>query len=180
MNGLGPAEFGAGGLCAEVRTEFRESSNVENIHSNKHRPSCAWYHQVYIYRISSQDERSVVWHKSCPCKYLPGHLRSNYSLLIFLKLNHVHLVSTFRYPTLTAVGINKIAENLLQAPRITKEISSVNWRFLDCPPDGTVILAWQPLAQLGTRFATDGYVWADAEQFVSQQYQGYVRCPWID
>ncbi|MCJ1248773.1 hypothetical protein MMC30_005992 [Trapelia coarctata] len=89
-------------------------------------------------------------------------------------LNHVHLVSTYRWPTLSTVSINTIVENLLHAPKITKELASMNWLFLDAPPDGTVILVWQPLAQLGTRFATDGYVWADPEQFVSQEYQGYV------
>jgi len=94
-----------------------------------------------------------------------------------LKLNHVHLVSTYPWPTQSTVGINTIVEYLLQAPKITKEISSMNWMFLDAPPDGTVILVWQPLAQLGTRFATDGYVWADPEQFVSQEYQGYVSWP---
>jgi len=96
------------------------------------------------------------------------------------KLSHVHLVSTYRWPTLATVGIDTIVEYLTQAPKITKEVASMNWMFLDAPADGTVLLVWQPLAQLGTRFATDGYIWADPEQSVSQEYRGYVRYPLFD
>ena len=52
----------------------------------------------------------------------------------------------------------------------------MNWMFLDAPADGTVMLLWQPLNQLGTRFASDGYVWADPEQAFSQEHRGYVGC----
>ena len=51
----------------------------------------------------------------------------------------------------------------------------MNWMFLDAPAEGTVMLVWQPLAQLGTRFASDGYVWADGEQAFSQEHGDYVR-----
>ena len=55
----------------------------------------------------------------------------------------------------------------------------MNWMYIDAPPDGTVMLVWQPLAQLGTRFASDGYIWADAEQSFSMEARGYVRfCAW--
>lgn len=50
----------------------------------------------------------------------------------------------------------------------------MNWMFLDAPPDGSVMLVWQPLNKLGTRFASDGYVWADQEQFMRHPHQGYV------
>ena len=50
----------------------------------------------------------------------------------------------------------------------------MNWMFLDAPPDGSVMLVWQPLNKMGTRFASDGYVWADAEQVLRHPHQGYV------
>ena len=51
----------------------------------------------------------------------------------------------------------------------------MNWMFLDGPHDGSVLLVWQPLAQLGTKFASDGYVYADAEEVFMHQHRGYVR-----
>jgi len=51
----------------------------------------------------------------------------------------------------------------------------MNWMFLDAPEDGTVMLVWQPLNQSGTQSATDGYIWADAEQAFSSEVRGYVR-----
>ena len=51
----------------------------------------------------------------------------------------------------------------------------MNWMFLDAPPDGSVMLVWQPSNQLGQRFASDGYVWADAENTFTQEIKGNVR-----
>jgi hypothetical protein len=50
----------------------------------------------------------------------------------------------------------------------------MHWTFLEAPPDGTVMLTWQPLAHLGNNFASDGYVWADAEQAFTFEARGYV------
>lgn len=50
----------------------------------------------------------------------------------------------------------------------------MHWTFLDGPPDGTVMLTWQPLNHLGTNFASDGFIWADAEQVYSTEIRGYV------
>ena len=50
----------------------------------------------------------------------------------------------------------------------------MNWQFLDAPPDGTVMLEWQPLNHLGNRSATDGYIWGDAEAAYTVEHQGYV------
>ena len=50
----------------------------------------------------------------------------------------------------------------------------MQWTFLDAPQDGTVMLVWQPLAQLGTKFAPDGYIYADAEEVFAHQHRGYV------
>ncbi|KAL9600758.1 MAG: hypothetical protein Q9219_002999 [cf. Caloplaca sp. 3 TL-2023] len=49
----------------------------------------------------------------------------------------------------------------------------MTWTFVDAPADGTSMLVWQPLAKLGTEFASDGYIWADAEQAFSSQAKGY-------
>lgn len=50
----------------------------------------------------------------------------------------------------------------------------MHWTFLDGPQDGSVMLTWQPLNQLGTNFASDGYVWADVEQAFTFEARGYV------
>lgn len=90
------------------------------------------------------------------------------------QLPHIHLVSTYRYPILTQVSLETVVEYLLQAPKITRELAAMNWMFLNAPADGSVMLVWQPLNQLGTQFASDGYVWADVEQAFSSEAKGYV------
>ena len=49
-----------------------------------------------------------------------------------------------------------------------------NWTYLDAPSDGSLYLAWQPLAQMGTHFASDGYIWTDPEQAYTLEAKGYV------
>lgn len=68
-------------------------------------------------------------------------------------------------------------EYLLSAPKIVRELQPMHWMFLDAPPDGTLMLTWQPLNHLGTNFASDGYVWGDAEQVYTTEARGYVRHP---
>ena len=72
------------------------------------------------------------------------------------------------------VNLDTIVDYLLQAPKIAKEVAPMSWMFLDAPRDGTLMLVWQALSQLGTRSASDGYVWADPEQAFSQEHKGYV------
>lgn len=67
-----------------------------------------------------------------------------------------------------------VLEYLLSAPRIVRELHPMHWTFLDGPPDGSVMLTWQPLNQLGANFASDGYVWADVEQAFTFEARGYV------
>ncbi|KAL8999227.1 MAG: hypothetical protein Q9169_001892 [Polycauliona sp. 2 TL-2023] len=38
---------------------------------------------------------------------------------------------------------------------------------------GMMLLVWQPLSKLGIEFASDGYVWADAEQAFSSEARGH-------
>ncbi|KAL8696424.1 MAG: hypothetical protein Q9224_002804 [Gallowayella concinna] len=45
----------------------------------------------------------------------------------------------------------------------------MSWMYIDAPRDGMMMLVWQPLAKLGTEFASDGYVWADPESAFSSE-----------
>ena len=63
----------------------------------------------------------------------------------------------------------------MEAPKIVRDLQPVQWQFLDPPPaDGRLMLVWQPLDYLGTSFASDGYVWADAEHTFTSDIKGYV------
>ncbi|KAI9725563.1 MAG: hypothetical protein M1828_003051 [Chrysothrix sp. TS-e1954] len=89
-------------------------------------------------------------------------------------LNHVHLISTARYPfEPRQLSIDKAFASLYQAPRIVKEQSPVAWQYLDPPRDGTLFLAWQPLMQNENTYASDGYVWAEPESVYHQAFNGY-------
>ncbi|PGH06935.1 hypothetical protein AJ79_06408 [Helicocarpus griseus UAMH5409] len=88
-------------------------------------------------------------------------------------LPHMHLVSNYRYPLMTTLNPETAIEYLISAPKVVRELQTVHWMFLDGPPDGTVMLVWQPLNHLGTNFASDGYVWADVEQHFQTEMKGY-------
>lgn len=64
-------------------------------------------------------------------------------------------------------------EYLASAPRVC-QTQPMHWTFLEAPPDGTVMLTWQPLNRLGNNFASDGYIWADQEQAFVFECRGYV------
>jgi hypothetical protein len=53
------------------------------------------------------------------------------------------------------------------------ETQPVQWQMLDCPADGTSLLTWQP-QELGTNFASDGFVFHDQEQSFNSDVRGYV------
>lgn len=91
------------------------------------------------------------------------------------QLPHVHLISDFRFPVLHSLNPEQIIEYLTNAPRIVKEVQPMSWQYLaQPPPDGTLLLVWQPEAQRGTQSASDGYLYADAEQSFQQPIAGYV------
>lgn len=46
--------------------------------------------------------------------------------------------------------------------------------MIETPADGTLMLTWQPLEYLGTNFASDGFIWADAEHVFKSEVRGYV------
>ncbi|KAJ5432277.1 uncharacterized protein N7458_011433 [Penicillium daleae] len=85
---------------------------------------------------------------------------------------HMHLVSRNRYPNMHMMPTETAVEYLLSAPRVC-QTQPMHWTFLDGPQDGTVMMTWQPLAHLGNNFASDGYVWADAEQAFTFEARGY-------
>ena len=93
---------------------------------------------------------------------------------MLIQLRHVHLISTFQYPKMPQFDLNVLVEHLIQAPKVVKDHSPMNWMFLQSPQDGDVFLTYQP-PQMGIQLASDGYVWADAEQPFSTEVRGYVR-----
>lgn len=89
------------------------------------------------------------------------------------QLAHMHLISKHRYPVIANPSLEMIVGFLTEAPKIVRDVQPVQWQFLDGPQDGSLFLTWQPLEYLGTTFASDGYVWADAEQPFTSEVQGY-------
>lgn len=75
---------------------------------------------------------------------------------------------------LTNPNIEQIVNYLIEAPKIMREVAPVQWQYLDGPPDGSMFLVWQPL-EMQTNFASDGYVWSDAETPFNSEVRGYVR-----
>ena len=90
-------------------------------------------------------------------------------------LSHLHLVSKHRYPSSNLLSLDTVVSYLTEALKIVHDLQPVVWQFLEAPPDSTVLLVWQPLNYLGTNFASDGYVWGDAEHAFSYEHNGYVR-----
>ncbi|KAL4797685.1 hypothetical protein BDV19DRAFT_358499 [Aspergillus venezuelensis] len=103
-----------------------------------------------------------------PASRVPGQL-----------LPHMHLVSRNRYPLMHMMPTETAVEFLLSAPKVVREAQPMHWTFLDGPQDGTVMLTWQSLNHMGTNFASDGYVWADAEQAFTFEVRGYVVEMWL-
>ncbi|KAE8862536.1 hypothetical protein PTNB29_05098 [Pyrenophora teres f. teres] len=90
-----------------------------------------------------------------------------------LQLPHVHLISSYRFPTQPGLQAPQALEYLIKSPQIVRDTSPVAWTFLSAPPpDGTVILTWQS-PRMGNNFASDGMVWADAENVYDMNVRGY-------
>ncbi|KAF2819733.1 DUF1750-domain-containing protein [Ophiobolus disseminans] len=97
-----------------------------------------------------------------PSAQVPNHL-----------LGHVHLISSYRFPTLPSLQPAQALEHLIRGPQIVRDTSPVAWTYFASPPqDGTVLLTWQP-PRLNTHFASDGMVWADAETAFDMNIRGY-------
>ncbi|KAJ4303409.1 hypothetical protein N0V90_002302 [Kalmusia sp. IMI 367209] len=88
-------------------------------------------------------------------------------------LPHIHLVSSYRFPTLPSLQPQQALEYLLKGPEIVRNAAPVAWTyFATPPPDGTALLMWQP-PRMGTHFASDGLVWADAELSFEMNINGF-------
>ncbi|KAF2853948.1 DUF1750-domain-containing protein [Plenodomus tracheiphilus IPT5] len=97
-----------------------------------------------------------------PSAHVPGNI-----------LQHVHLVSSYRFPALPALQPAQALEYLIKGPQITRDTSPVAWTYFPSPPpDGTIILTWQP-PRMATQFASDGMIWADVEQMYDVNVRGY-------
>ncbi|KAH4254661.1 hypothetical protein HBI04_016890 [Parastagonospora nodorum] len=97
-----------------------------------------------------------------PSAQVPNHL-----------LTHVHLISSYRFPTLPTLQPPEALEYLIKGPQIVRDTSPVAWTYFSAPPpDGTVLLAFQP-PRMGTQFASDGMVWADPESTYELNVRGY-------
>ncbi|KAL9079514.1 MAG: hypothetical protein Q9157_001626 [Trypethelium eluteriae] len=91
-------------------------------------------------------------------------------------LPHVHLLSRQTYPTMQQASLDIVTDFLSKAPTVTKEVAPMFWTYLTAPPDGTVILTWQP-PNRGEMFGTDGYIWADSEHTFHAECRGFtIQC----
>lgn len=71
-------------------------------------------------------------------------------------------------------NVNTILQHLVEAPRTVRDEASMTWKTLVEPqPDGKVMLVWQ--SRQKTDFATDGYVWLDAERSQLHREGRHVR-----
>ncbi|KAI1814723.1 DUF1750-domain-containing protein [Poronia punctata] len=83
-------------------------------------------------------------------------------------LPHVHLLSTYRYTQKAQVHPPEVTTWLMQAPKIARDTAPFFWTYIDKPEHGQIFLTWQPLQIMGTRFASDGIIWAPQEQYFTQ------------
>lgn len=83
-------------------------------------------------------------------------------------------MSKHNYPMLANPTLEQIVQFLLEAPKVMRDISPVQWQYLDAPRDGSMFLTWQPQDYMGVQFASDGYVWNDNEQLFTSEVRGYV------
>ncbi|KAI5868316.1 DUF1750-domain-containing protein [Durotheca rogersii] len=84
-------------------------------------------------------------------------------------LPHVHLISTHRHPVKARVDPSEVTSWLMQAPKIARDSAPFYWTYIERPGDGAIYLTWQPLQQMGTSFASDGYIWPPQEQYLQQE-----------
>ncbi|KAI9662512.1 MAG: hypothetical protein M1821_008679 [Bathelium mastoideum] len=91
-------------------------------------------------------------------------------------LPHVHLVSRQSYPVMQQASLDVVTDFLSKAPTVTKEVAPMFWTYLNAPPDGSIILTWQP-PNRGEMFGTDGYIWADSEHNFHAECRGFtIQC----
>lgn len=90
-----------------------------------------------------------------------------------LQQNHIHLISSHRFPLIASLNIEQALSYLVDAPQIVKQVAPMAWTYVQAPQDGTVWLEWLSPSRIDNRFPSDGYVWADPEQTYRQEFGGY-------
>ncbi|KAH7118958.1 hypothetical protein B0J11DRAFT_560654 [Dendryphion nanum] len=87
---------------------------------------------------------------------------------------HVHLVSIYRFAQSPSLQPQQALDYLLKGPAIVKDTAPVAWTYFQSPPpDGTILLTWQPPRMPQEFFASDGLVWADNEVRYEMSIRGY-------
>jgi len=77
------------------------------------------------------------------------------------------------YPPVTTLAVEMVGDLLLKAPAAVQQYP-LQWTMLDTPADGSLFLVWVP-PMLNGGCASDGFVWADADQGYSMELpKGYV------
>ncbi|KAH9891400.1 DUF1750-domain-containing protein [Xylariomycetidae sp. FL2044] len=84
-------------------------------------------------------------------------------------LPHVHLISTYRYTHKARIDFNEVTAWLMAAPKIARDTAPFYWSYIERPENGTIFLTWQPLQQMNTMFASDGYMWPPQEQYFQHE-----------
>lgn len=85
---------------------------------------------------------------------------------------HLHLISAHQYPRFQQLQPDQAYTFLRQAPELVKLRRPVAWTFIAPPDDGTTFLEWIP-PQRERNYASDGYVWADAERGYEREYEQF-------
>ncbi|PIA96255.1 hypothetical protein CB0940_10387 [Cercospora beticola] len=86
---------------------------------------------------------------------------------------HVHLISSHRFPYIATLGVEQAYRYLLDAPTIVKQLAPMSWHYVTPPQDGTVWLEWIPQEKLDHPYPSDGYVWGDVEHSYRHDFNGY-------
>lgn len=98
---------------------------------------------------------------------------TSFATLTMLQQNHIHLISSHRFPLIASLSIEQALSYLVDAPQIVKQVAPMAWTYVQAPQDGTVWLEWLSPSRVDNRFPSDGYVWADPEQTYRQEFGGY-------
>ncbi|KAF8424887.1 hypothetical protein EV426DRAFT_71811 [Tirmania nivea] len=87
-------------------------------------------------------------------------------------LAHLHCLSKMPYPPVASLLVEMVGDLLLRAPTTVQQ-HPFHWTMLDTPGDGSLFLVWVP-PMLNGGCASDGFVWADADQGYSMELpKGY-------
>lgn len=72
--------------------------------------------------------------------------------------------------------IDEAFRHLFEARNIIGRMAPMAWQYLDAPPDGTLFLEYNSTF-LQNQSPSDGYIWAEDEEFEVHEIGGYVSDP---